>query len=25
MLADGSQQKQLTTNGANTQPNWGSK
>jgi TolB protein len=25
MLADGSQQKQLTTNGANTQPNWGLK
>ncbi len=25
MLADGSQQKQLTTNGANTQPNWSSK
>jgi TolB protein len=25
MLADGSQQKQLTTTGANTQPNWSSK
>ena len=25
MLADGSQQKQLTTSGSNTQPNWSSK
>lgn len=25
MLADGTQQKQLTTSGSNTQPNWGSK
>jgi TolB protein len=25
MLADGSQQRQLTTSGVNSQPNWGAK